>query len=155
MNNMPLLPGSNMEGRQPEQVSQDDLKTVGISGSAFAIHTGDVIKFPEGQPLVVKQKIRNEENSPIAYYVGVERNGKASWLGIGNLTRRDVDGKPLGKFQEKMLRYPSFAAMYEDLAGKTIKGGTLREQFFAVFDNGKRTNEKVGRMIADIECDWL
>ena len=92
LSQMPILPGANQEGRAPQPVSVEKLNTVGVSNTAFSLHEGDVIKFPEGTPLVVSQKIRNSADSPVAYYVAVERNGKPSWLGIGILTRRDAEG---------------------------------------------------------------
>ena len=154
LSQMPILPGANQEGRAPQLVSVEKLNTVGVSNTAFALHEGDVIKFPEGNPLVVAQKIRNSTDSPVAYYVAVERNGKPSWLGIGILTRRDANGQPLGKFQAKMINKPSFKEIYEELAGKTIKGGSSVAHKFAVFaQDGTRTEETRERMIPTIECD--
>lgn len=154
LSNMPILPGANQEGRAPKQVAVENLNTVGVSNSAFSLHEGDVIKFPEGSPLVVEQKIRNSADSPKAYYVAVERNGKPSWLGIGILTRRDANGNPLGPFQAKMINKPSFKEIYEDLAGKTIKGGASKPHKFAVFaQDGTRTEETRERLIPSIECD--
>ena len=156
LSQMPILPGANQEGRAPKQVPADSLNTVGVSNTAFALYEGDVIKFPEGSPLVVAQKIRNSADSPIAYYVAVERNGKPSWLGIGILTRRDANGQPLGKFQAKMINKPSFKEIYEELAGKTIKGGSSVAHKFSVFSqDGTRTDETRERLIPTIECvDW-
>ena len=140
LKNMPLLPGQNA-GREVNPVDVNKLNEIGIQVGAFALHKGDIIKFPEGQPLVVSQKVRNEANSPLAYYVGVERNGKPSWLGIGVLTRRDHTGTPIGEFQKKMSEKASFKEIYEELAGKSIKGGELKEVKMAVFRDGQRTDD--------------
>lgn len=148
---MPLLPGQN-NGRSISQVPVENLKSIGVTGSAFSVHTGDVIQFPEGDPLVVSQKINaNDPQSNLAYYVGCIRNGKNSWLAVGQLTRRDATGAYVGKFQEEMGKYPSFQDVYAALAGKSIKGGEMVEKEFAVFDNGVRTDRTQKRMICEIE----
>lgn len=147
---MPLLPGAT-SGRTPQVVESEKLNTIGINGSAFTIRKGDVIKFFDDEPLVVSQKVNTSENSPLAYYVAVERNGENSWLGIGILTRRDINGKPLGSFQEEMLSKPSFKEIYNSLRGKTIKGGNYVPHDFAVFRDGQRVEgEKITREIAEI-----
>lgn len=122
LNDMPLLPGQN-SGRAVSEVPSDALKTIGISGSAFAMHVGDKIAFEEtDSPLVISQPVRaNDPDSPLAYYVACERNGKPSWLGISNFTRRDAEGQPIGEFQKNALREASFAAIYDNmLSGKAI-----------------------------------
>jgi hypothetical protein len=146
---MPLLPGQNA-GREVNPVDVNKLNEIGIQVGAFALHKDDVIKFPEGQPLVVSQKVRNEANSPLAYYVGVERNGKPSWLGIGILTRRDHTGTPIGDFQKKMCEKASFKEIYEELAGKAIKGGELKEVKMAVFRDGQRTDDVRSTYVPEI-----
>lgn len=149
ISSMPLLPGQN-DGRAVVKVNSTDLKNVGINAGAFAVHTDDVIEFPEGEPLVVSQPISKAENANKAYYVGVIRNGKNSWLPVGALTRRDASGNPLGSFQEEMLRYPSFEEIYAALAGKKIKGGRMIEHEFAVFENGERTDKTRVRSVCEI-----
>lgn len=149
LSSMPLLPGQN-QGRTVTPVAADKLNEVGVNGSAFSIHKGDKITFPNEEPLVVSQKISNDANANSAYYVGVERNGTKSWLSVGILTRRDSDGKPLGKFQEEMLAKPSFKEIYDSLKGKTIVGGELKTHTFAVFDNGVRTDKTRERQIPEI-----
>lgn len=153
INSMPLLPGAMVPGRAPQVVSPDDLRGVGISGGAFALHKGDKIQFPDEEPLVVSQKINSSENSPVAYYVAVIRNGEKSWLGIGNLTRRDANGLPLGKFQEEMLTKPSFKEIYDSLRGKTIVCGEMKSHQFAVFENGQRTEKTVSRSYPEISYE--
>lgn len=149
---MPLLPGQN-QGREVTPVAVADLKGVGVQGGAFALHKGDVIEFPEGDPLVVSQKVRNTPDSPLAYYVGCIRNGKKSWLATGVLTRLDYRGQAIGPFQEEMRQKPSFKEVYEALAGKKIKGGELKEIQVAVFDRqtGERTDKTQSRFIPEIE----
>lgn len=146
---MPLLPGQNA-GRTVNTVSVDKLAEIGVNGSAFAIHKDDVITFPNNDPLVVSQKISADENANLAYYVGVERNKKPSWLGIGILTRRDASGKPIGAFQEEMCQKASFKDIYESLKGKTIKGGELKSYTSAVFENGVRTDKTRERVSPEI-----
>ena len=151
LSSMPLLPGA-AQGRTPVQVDSAKLNEIGVNGSAFTIHKGDVIEFPDDAPLVVSQKINDSANSPVAYYVAVKRNGENSWLGIGILTRRDANGKPLGKFQDEMLSKPSFKEIYDSLRGKKIKGGDLKDHEFAVFENGQRVEGKTRtRQIPEIE----
>ena len=150
-NKMPLLPGQK-QGRDVNPVDVNTLNEIGIQGGAFALHKGDVIEFPEGQPLVVSQKVRNTPDSPLAYYVGCIRNGKESWLAISSLTRRDYQGVPVGDFQVKMCEKPSFKEVYEELAGKKIKAGEPKEVKFAVFDNktGERTDKVQSRYLPEI-----
>ena len=150
LNQMPLLPGQ-AQNRTVTQVDGNELNKIGINGGAFAVHKGDVIQFPDEDPLVVSQKVNDSANSPLAYYVGVIRNGEKSWLPIGTLTRRDAKGLPLGKFQEEMLTKPSFKEMWNALKGKTIKGGEPKEYEFAVFENGIRTDKTRTRSISVIE----
>lgn len=140
---MPLLPGAN-NGRQVVEVSADKLREIGVSGSAFSIHEGDQIKFDDvDTPLVVSQPIRKGSDT-LAYYVACERNGNPSWVGIGVFTRRNVEGQPVGKFQEKALREPSFADIYKNLLkGKTITSvGTLTYQAAHFDAAGVRDEEK-------------
>ena len=91
---MPILPGANQEGRAPQPVSVEKLNTVGVSNTAFALHEGDVIKFPEGTPLVVSQKIRNSADSPVAYYVAVERNGNNAVCSRVVRNRKSISHQP-------------------------------------------------------------
>lgn len=149
--NMPLLPGQNA-GRAVTRVESDKLAEVGVNGSAFAIHKDDHIVFPDQEPLVVSQPISNDVNANKAYYVGVERNGKPSWLGIGILTRRDSNGQPIGKFQEKMCEKASFKDIYDSLKGKTLVGGELKSYTSAVFENGVRTDKTRERLSPEITC---
>lgn len=146
---MPLLPGQN-SGREVKIVDIAKLNEVGVNGSAFALHKDDVIAFPAGEPLVISQKVRNEANSPLAYYVGCIRNGKNSWLSTGILTRRDYTGAPIGEFQKKMCEKPSFKEIYEYLAGKTIKGGELKAVKFYRFVNNQRTDETREQYVPEI-----
>jgi hypothetical protein len=146
---MPALPGQ-FNGRPVETVAAEALASVGVNGAAFALHTGDIIEFP-AEPLVIKQRINSTPNSPEAYYVAVVRNGQNSWLSVSSLTRRDAKGQPLGKFQEDMLKYPSFKEIYEALAGKKIRGGAMKEHEFAVFENGQRTEKTRTRSVTEIE----
>lgn len=150
VSNMPLLPGE-AQGRIRTQVDASKLNEIGVNGGAFAIHKGDIIEFPDESPLVVSQHISDDPKSNVAYYVAVNRNGKPSWLGIGILTRRDSNGKPLGKFQEEMLTKASFKDIYDSLRGKKIKGGELKEHTFAVFENNTRTDRVNTRSIPEIE----
>ena len=118
---MPILPGQT-SGREVKTVNPEDLKSIGIQSGAFAMHINDVVEFENtDKPLVISQPVRNTPNSPLAYYVACTRNGKPSWLGIGILTRRDVEGKPIGEFQANALNYPSFLDLYSSmLSGKKI-----------------------------------
>lgn len=134
---LPILAGSKERPMTP--VNVEDLKTVGVSNNAFALHTGDTITFPDQDPLVVSQKIRNTEDSPLAYYVGVEKNGKPSLLSVGYFTRRDVNGNPIGEFQAKNLDCANFLEMYNLWRGKTIKGGETKSFDMAKFSpSGER-----------------
>lgn len=151
ISSMPLLPGAT-SGRTVATVDASKLNEIGVNGGAFAIHSGDTIKFYDDEPLVVCQPINTSADSPKAYYVAVERNGEKSWLGIGILTRRDGHAVPLGKFQEEMLTKPSFKEVYGALRGKTIKGGALKQHEFSVFENGKRVEGKYNvRSVPEIE----
>lgn len=140
LENMPLLPGQQQ--RPISEVSAGNLKTIGVQGGAFALHQGDVIKFPDEEPLVVSQKIRDEANSPLAYYVAVDRNGKPSWLAIGALTRRDAHNEPLDEVRKELSYLPSFAEVYNTLRGKSIKCTKMKTVDFAVFENGQRVDGK-------------
>lgn len=152
--NMPLLPGQN-NGRSVETVDANALKSIGVSGSAFAMHVGDKISFEAtDEPLVISQKVRaNDPQSPLAYYVACERNDKPSWIGISVFTRRDADGQPVGEFQKTALREPSFAAVYANLlAGKTITADTTSTYKASEFDTaGNRLNTTVERTIPVIK----
>lgn len=145
---MPKLPGQN-RGLEPQEVKVEDLSNIGINGGAFGIREGEIIEFPN-EIHVVGQKISADKDANTAYYVGVLRDGKESYLSLGLLTRRDADGKPLGKFQQDMLAYPSAKEILESLKGKKIKGGSPVTHKFAVFVNGVRQNETRERAIPEI-----
>ena len=149
---LPHLPGEN-DGRPVSVVNANELSDVGTNGGAFAIHEGDKIKF-DGDPIVIKQPINKQPGSPVAYYVGVERNGKPSLLSISTLTRRDVDGNPLDKVRAEMLQQPSFKEMYDILRGKTIVGKTMKTFDFPVFkDGGRVEGEKVARKMCVVDYE--
>lgn len=150
---MPLLPGQN-NGREVNEVSTADLKSIGVSGSAFSLHVGDKIAFDAGTPLVVSQAVRaNDPKSPLAYYVACERNGNPSWLGISVFTRRDATGQPVGEFQKTALREPSFEAIYNNLlAGKTITASKMKTYQATEWDAaGNRLDTTVERQAPVIE----
>lgn len=140
LNQMPLLPGQ--QNRPVAQVAADNLKSIGVSGGAFALHVGDIIKFPDEEPLVVSQKIRETEDSPVAYYVAVERNGKPSWLSVSTLTRRDGHNEPIDAIRKELSYLPSFAEVYNSLRGKSIKCTEMKTVDLAVFENGQRVDGK-------------
>lgn len=130
--NMPMIPGENQEGRKAYPVKDADLKEVGVRNGAFALHTGDKITFEE-KPLLYAQDIPGSNSK--AYWIGCHRNGKPSWIGLGFLTRRDFNNKPLGKVQELMNNQPNFVEMYDNvLKGHTIKGGEAKNYELADFD---------------------
>lgn len=132
---MPMLPGADK--REMKKVDQIELKNVGVTSNAFALHEGDQITFNSEEPVVVSQQIRKDSDA-VAYYVACTRNGENSWLGVGNLTRRDINGKYLCATREKLGRYPNFASMYKDaLQGHTLTAGTAVEKTFAVFENNQ------------------
>ena len=140
LDQMPLLPGQ--QSRPVNAVDADNLKAIGVQGGAFALHEGDVIKFPDGNPLVVSQKIREAADSPLAYYVAVERNGKPSWLSISTLTRRDGHNEPLDDVRKELSYLPSFAEVYNAIRGKSIKCTKMKTVDLAVFENGQRVDGK-------------
>ena len=149
LSEMPYIPGQ--ETRPIVEVSGDALKKVGENSSAFAMHVGDKISFPEGDPLVVSQKV-DPTRDALVYYVACERNGRKSWLTIGALTRLDVHGKPVGKFQEEMRKFANFADMYASaLAGKSITSKRAEDKEFAVFEDGVRTDKTRTRATPIIE----
>lgn len=149
--NMPLLPGQN-QGRVVNEVPAEDLAGIGVSRNAFGMNKGDVITFDNDEkPLVVSQKIRDDANSPLAYYVAVTRNGKPSWLSTSVFNRRDHEGKPVTKFQEKMLELGAFNEWYAYLKGKTLVGGKVVTYQSAVFDGDVRTDKLRTQRIPEIE----
>ena len=139
VNSFPLLGGS--KERPATIISAEQLKEVGANNGAFALHEGDVIEFFNDEPMVVSQKIRNTANSPVAYYVGVRRNGKNSWLPVGWFTRRDAKGEPIGKFQEINMKCANFGEIYDLWRGKTIKGGPKKVHQMAKFN--QQTGERI------------
>lgn len=151
LENMPLLPGATTGRPMTAVTDANDLKAVGVSNTAFGVHVGDKISFDAGEPLVVKQPIRSEANAPIAYYVGCNRNGKDSWVGIGIFTRRDAKNQPIGEIQAKAVNMPNFLEVYSELlAGKTITCDKLIEVETPVFKDGVRTSETQKRMMPNI-----
>ena len=149
----PPLPGATTGRPMTEVTSAEDLKAVGVSGTAFAIHQGDKISFEATEtPTVVKQPVRaNDASSPVAYYVGCIRNDKPSWVGIGIFTRRDTDNQPIGELQAKAVNEPDFLSVYANLlAGKTITCDKLIEVKTPVFENNARTDKTQVRMMPNI-----
>ena len=135
----PILAGSKERPATP--IAAEQLKVGGANNGAFALHEGDVIEFFNEEPMVVSQKIRNTANSPVAYYVGVKRNGMNSWLPVGWFTRRNVKGEPIGKFQEMNLKCANFGEVYELWRGKTIKGGPMKVHQMPKFD--QQTGQRI------------
>lgn len=149
----PLLPGATNGRPVTEVTDADDLKAVGVSNTAFAIHVGDKITFEKTEnPLIVKQPVRaNDATSPIAYYVGCQRNDKPSWVGIGIFTRRDASNQPIGELQAKAVNEPNFLSVYANLlAGKAITCDKLIEVKTPVFKDGQRTEDTQTRMMPNI-----
>lgn len=151
ISDMPYLPGQR-DGRPVVQVSAEQLNEVGANGSAFSFHVGDVVKFEETDtPLVVSQPV-TKDSTRLQYLVACEKNGRKSWMGIGIFTRRDATGAPVGDFQEKALKEPSFKEVYAALlSGKTLTCKSLVDKQFAVFKDGERTDELQTRKVPVIE----
>ena len=146
----PHLPGEN-QGRPVQVVTADKLSEISGNFAAFAIHEGDVIEFDDVDvPHVVSQPVRETPNSPVAYYLGVTRNGKASYIGVGTLTKRDAEGSPLDDFRREMLKQPSFKEIWSELRGKKIRGSRMRTYKFPVFKDGQRTEETQERQMCEI-----
>lgn len=139
MSKLPVLAGAKERPAVP--VAPEQLKEIGANNGAFSLHTGDVITFPDEEPHVIGQKIRNTANSPMAYYVGVYRNEKESLLPVGWFTRRNASGDPIGRFQEMNLKCANFAEVYDLWRGKTIKGGPMVVHQMAKFD--QQTGQRI------------
>jgi len=147
INDMPLLPGQN-NGREIQTVTAEQLKEIGVSGSAFAMHVGDKLEFDStNTPLVVSQPVRKDSQN-LAYYVACKRNGNNSWIPVSTFTRRDANGQPIGEFQKQALNEPSFAEVYAKmLSGKTITAETTTQYQAPKFDTaGNRLEETVTRI---------
>lgn len=150
----PVLP--NAENRPVRQITADEIPNVGANSGAFSIHKGDILEFKEETPMMCAQEVSDTPSpttgkKPEAYYVACLRKragqaeGKPSWVGIGIFTRRDIDGKPVGEFQERASVYANFQDLYDaELKGKTLTCTGMIKKKFPRFQDGKRLKNEDG-----------
>ena len=135
--NFPALPGESQNPTRP--VSAEKLLQP-LSGSAFAPRLGDEFVFDvydeNGNVAAVEQDITN--STYVAVNIACTRNGKPSWLALGQLTRLDADQKPTCDFCAEMRTKSLVDDIFDTIKGKTLTVVKMVEKEFVPFGQTAR-----------------
>jgi hypothetical protein len=134
---LPVLPNEKNNPARP--ISSAKLNSP-VSGSAFAPKDGDVFVFDiydeEGKVYAVEQDITNSTYTSVN--VACHRNGKPSWLALGQLTRLDADMKPTCDFCAEMRTKSLVDDIFDTIKGKTLTVVSMVEKEFVPFGQTAR-----------------
>lgn len=118
---LPALPGASVN--PPREISQSKLSQP-LSGGAYRPKLDDEFEFTvmneEGtRPYAVEQDIANSEYT--STNIACMRNGKPSWISLGQFTQRDKDGKSYCPVCEELRSCTSVEDLLDKISGKKIK----------------------------------
>ena len=149
LNDLPALPCA--EGTKPQMVAADEIDTVGQSGRAYQILSGDTFEFDEDSKSLVQTYVRKpKENEtldevPVAYWIPCWRTNtqrgmdkKRSFLNLRDLVRKDIDGVYLDSIRETLDHLAGNLSRIDYLISHPIKCEKQEERRFAKFKDGKR-----------------
>lgn len=137
---LPALPNEKNNAARP--ISAAKLNSP-VTGSAFAPRDKDVFVFDildeAGKVYAVEQDITNSEYTVVN--IACHRNGKPSWIGLGQLTRLDADMKPTCDFCAEMRGMVTVDDILEHIKGKTLTVSEMVSKEFTPFGSTNRTTK--------------
>lgn len=136
---LPALPN---EKNQPTRPISDAKRNSPLSGGAFRPKDGDVFVFDiyddDDTVYAVEQDIANSEY--VSVNIACHRNGKPSWIGLGQLTLVDKDVKPTCALTEELRALATVDDLLEKIKGQTIKVEKMVEKQFVPFGQTNAIN---------------
>lgn len=141
-----------------QRIEFKDLAGRGMRGYAYGINVGDVVEMPDTEADCILNEIPIRKNGPKQVVVAVLKNGKAAWLGISGLARRDAENKPVHPVAEHIMTQKSSQDLTDDIQstlalclGKTITATETVTYQTPVFDEGgMRTADTKPQMTAKL-----
>lgn len=129
---LPALPN---EKNNPTRSLSNEKRNSPLSGGAFRPKDGDVFVFDiyddDDTVYAVEQDITNSEY--VTVNIACHRNGKPSWIGLGQLTLVDKDVKPTCALTEELRALSTVDDLLEKIKGRTIKVEKMVEKQFVPF----------------------
>lgn len=134
---LPALPNEKNNAARP--ISNAKLNSP-VTGNAFAPRENDKFEFDildeNGKVYAVEQDITNSDYTVVN--IACHRNGKPSWLGLGQLTRLDADMKPTCDFCAEMRNMVTVDDILEHIKGKTLSVTEMVKKEFTPFGSTNR-----------------
>jgi hypothetical protein len=129
------LPSLPNEKNNPTRSLSSEKRNSPLSGGAFRPKDGDVFVFDiyddDDTVYAVEQDITNSEY--VTVNIACHRNGKASWIGLGQLTLVDKDVKPTCALTEELRALATVDDLLEKIKGRTIKVQEMVDKQFVPF----------------------
>lgn len=129
------LPSLPNEKNQPTRPISNAKRNSPLSGGAFRPKDGDVFVFDiyddDDTVYAVEQDIANSEY--VSVNIACNRNGKPSWIGLGQLTLVDKDVKPTCALTEELRALSTVDDLLEKIKGRTIKVEKMVNKEFVPF----------------------
>lgn len=137
--NFPPLPN---EGTNPSRKISESKKDSAVSGNAYMPKSGDVIEFnvleADGSAYAVEQDIQNSDYKSV--HIACTKNGKSSWLPLGQLTRIDADFKPTCDAVATLRSLPTVGELLKHIANKKLTVVDMTTKQFTRFGSTEREN---------------
>lgn len=129
------LPSLPNEKNNPARSLSSEKRNSPLSGGAFRPKDGDVFVFDiyddDDTVYAVEQDITNSEY--VTVNIACRRNGKPSWIGLGQLTLVDKDVKPTCALTEELRALATVDDLLEKIKGRTIKVQEMVDKQFVPF----------------------
>lgn len=129
------LPSLPNEKNNPTRSLSSEKRNSPLSGGAFRPKDGDVFVFDiyddDDTVYAVEQDITNSEY--VTVNIACHRNGKPSWIGLGQLTLVDKDVKPTCALTEELRALATVDDLLEKIKGRTIKVQEMVDKQFVPF----------------------
>lgn len=134
---LPALPNEKTNEVRP--ISDAKLNSP-VTGNAFAPRANDKFEFnildESGKVYAVEQDITGSDYTVVN--IACHRNGKPSWLGLGQLTRLDADMKPTCDFCAEMRNMVTVDDILEHIKGRTLTVTEMVKKEFTPFGQTSR-----------------
>lgn len=129
---LPALPN---EKNNPSRPISDAKRNAPLSGGAYRPKDGDVYVFDiydeDGKVHAVEQDIANTDY--VTVNIACHRNGKASWIGLSQLTLVDKDVQPTCELTKELRALSTVDDLLAKISGKTIKVSGMVNKSFVPF----------------------
>lgn len=143
---MPKIFGADT--RKVEECSAADLQNAGQVFTSYGINVGETVEIPSNRNEIVvvrqpnRQVTANGERT-FQYFMSINKNGKATWLSLGSLVRRDANQEPVDEVSKAMLEYDNIESRIQACLGKKITCKGRENRIQPEFVNRVRTGNTV------------